>query len=302
VPPRELPPAVDRVDGRPYTEVDVAPASLRRITVTASRARRVLRAEAPGAAPYSPSFDPQTHALVFHAGRDRTALREAALDAEGMVAGTSTVREDGSRSYHAQVSPDGSRLAFDSDVDGPRGVYVSNRDGSDARRVSGSGHASVPSWSPDGEYLAFARAEPRRSRVWNVWTVHLATGRLERRTSHRVGQPWGASWFPDGRRLAYSLEGELVVRDLQTGTTRIYRSPLRGRLVRTPAVSPDGRRIVFQVRHDGAWVLDLESGTPSRILADASAEEFAWSPDGRRVAYHSLRGGEWGIWLLDLAP
>jgi Tol biopolymer transport system component len=56
------------------------------------------------------------------------------------------------------------------------------------------------------------------------------------------------------------------------------------------------------VRDDGAWVLNLASRTPSRVLADASAEEFAWSPDGRRVAYHSLRGGEWGIWLLDLAP
>ncbi len=266
------------------------------------RARQVLGAEGTGGPPYAPSFDPTTHHLVFHTGRERAALREAALDADGDVAGVSTLRVHAARSNHAQVSPDGQLLAFDSDVDGTRGVYVAARDGSNPRRVSGAGHAAVPSWSPDGEWIAFARAEKGRPQVWNVWTVHVPTGRLQRRTTHRTGQPWGASWFPDGRRIAYNLEDALIVRDLGTGRAETFRTPVPGRRVRTPAVSPDGSRIVFQVRDDGAWVLDVASGTPSRVLADASAEEFAWSPDGRRVAYHSLQGGEWGIWLLDLAP
>jgi hypothetical protein len=271
-------------------------------TTEPGRARQVLRAEATAGPPYAPSFDPTTHRLVFHSGKERPALREAALDADGDVAGVSTVRVDAARSNHAEVSPDGRLLAFDSDVDGTRGVYVAARDGSNPRRVSGAGHAAIPSWSPDGEWIAFARAEAGRPQVWNVWTVHVPTGRLERRTTHRVGQPWGASWFPDGRRIAYNLEDALIVRDLGTGRAETFRTPVPGRRVRTPAVSPDGTRIVFQVRDDGAWVLNLASRTPSRVLADASAEEFAWSPDGRRVAYHSLRGGEWGIWLLDLAP
>ena len=207
---------------------------------------------------------------------------------------------DGSRSYHAQMSPDGQRLAYDSDVDGTRGVYIANRDGSSPKRVSGSGYASVPTWSSDGQYVAFARAEPGRPRVWNVWTVHVPTGALRRHTSHRVGQAWGASWFPDGRRIAYSVEDRLIVRDLERGVSRVYRTPVAGRLVRTPAVSPDGQRIVFQVYRDGAWVLDLRTGSSTRLLADASAEEFAWSPDGQRMAYHSARGGESGIWVLDL--
>jgi hypothetical protein len=277
-----------------------APASAS--TTEPGRARQVLRAEVTGGPPYAPSFDPTTHNLVFHAGRERPALREAALDADGDVAGVSTVRVAVARSNHAQVSPDGQLLAFDSDIDGTRGVYVAARDGSNPRRVSGTGHALIPSWSPDGEWIAFARAETGKPQVWNVWTVHVPTGRLERRTTHRVGQPWGASWFPDGRRIAYNLEDSLIVLDLGTGRAETFQTPVPGRRVRTPAVSPDGTRIVFQVRDDGAWVLDLASGTPSRVLADASAEEFAWSPDGRRVAYHSLRGGEWGIWLLDLAP
>jgi Tol biopolymer transport system component len=68
--------------------------------------------------------------------------------------------------------------------------------------------------------------------------------------------------------------------------------------VRTPAVSPDGRRIVFQVERDGAWLLDLADGSMRKVLADPSAEDYTWSPDGRRVAYRSRRSGEWGVWLM----
>ena len=79
---------------------------------------------------------------------------------------------------------------------------------------------------------------------------------------------------------------------------RTFNSPVRGRLVRTPAVSPDGKRIIFQVRRDGAWLLDLASGAVHRVLEDPTAEEFTWSPDGRRVAYHSRRSGGWGVWVM----
>ena len=71
-------------------------------------------------------------------------------------------------------------------------------------------------------------------------------------------------------------------------------------MVRTPAVSPDGRQIVFQVFRDGVWMLDLATGTMHGVLDDPSAEEFAWDPSGRRIAYHSRRDGEWRIWLLTL--
>lgn len=260
--------------------------------------RRLLDAAVTGRVPYSPSFDPRSQDLVFHTGLQHTALLEAALTDDGQVTAVRTLREDGSRAFHAQVSPDGTQLAFDSDADGERGVYVARRDGSRPRRVSGDGSASVPTWSPDGQTIAFARAEPGRSQVWNVWTVHLPTGGLRRETRHRVGQAWGASWFPDGRRLAYSVEDRLVVLDRGTGRQRTWESPIPQRLVRTPAVSPDGRRILFQVYRDGAWMLDLERGTSTRVLGDRSAQEFAWAPDGDRVAYHSARGGRWGIWLM----
>jgi len=231
----------------------------------------------------------------------------AETDTRGAILRITSIVDDRAHNFHARPSPDGKRIAFDSDREGERAVYVADAEGRDVQRISGEGFAAVPSWSPDGRTIAFVRAEPDRpgaalrpaiERVWNLWTADLATGVMRRLTSHRVGQPWGGSWFPDGRRIAYSHEKRLVILDLASGKEVVYPSPVKGRLVRTPAVSPDGARVVFQVHHDGAWILELRDGSMRKVLADPSAEEYAWSPDGRRLAYHSRSVGGWGIWMM----
>jgi TolB protein len=219
----------------------------------------------------------------------------ASLDASGQVANISAVIEERARNYHPRLSPDGRWIAFDSDRDGERGVYIMERGGDMPRRVSGRGYAAVPSWSPDMKRLAFIRGEPTRPRVWNLWLRDVDSGALTRHTAFRTGQVWGASWFPDGGSLAYSHEDELIISHLDGRDDIVIASPRPGQLVRTPAVSPDGRLVVFQVFRDGVWLFDVHTREMRRILDDPTAEEFAWSPDGREIAYHSRRDGAWKI-------
>jgi hypothetical protein len=246
---------------------------------------------------FSPAFDAGGGSLLFHAGRDEARLMRARLSGTGAPVEVTSLLDGGTRDYHARPSPDGAMMAFDSDRDGERGVYLARRDGSSPRRISGEGFAAVPSWSPDMTRLTFVRADGARKSVWSLWIYTLATQELTRLTSYPVGQVWGASWFPDGERICYSHEDRLVVRDLATGTEQTFPSPRRRRLVRTPAVSPDGTRVVFQLRGDGVWLLDLRNERMRRLLADPTAEEFAWHPAGDRIAYHSRKDGEWRIWV-----
>jgi len=247
----------------------------------------------------SPSFASNGTAMFFHTGLrsgEQSALKSANPLADDLR--VMTIVDDGSKNYHVQPSPDGKRIAFDSDRQGERAIYIANIDGSKLERVSPAGYAAVPTWSPDSTRLAFVRAEADRPHVWNLWVQTLNTGALRRLTSFRYGQTWGASWFPDGRRVCFTHEDRIIVLDLESGATREYATPIAGHLVRTPAVSPDGSRVIFQVHRSGAWLLDLRDGSMLCVLTDPTAEEFAWTPDGRRVAFHSRRDGQWGIWIM----
>jgi Helix-turn-helix domain/WD40-like Beta Propeller Repeat len=264
----------------------------------ASAVRPAYRLAADGSA-FSPSLASIGTAVFYRPGEDeRAALPRGDADSGGTVLRITRIVGDSARNYHVRPSPDGTRIAFDSDRSGVRGVYVADAGGGNVHRVSPDGFAAVPSWSPDGSTLAFVRADVDQPQVWNLWTVDLANGSVKQITRHAAGQAWGASWFPDGRRLAYAHEDRLIVRDLQSGEQRTFASPRKGRLIRTPAVSPDGRRIAFQVYRDGAWLLELPDGAMRRVLEDPTAEEYVWSPDGRQLAYHSRRADVWGVWVM----
>ncbi len=291
--------ATNRADVEPRDEIVRVPrtSGLAGQQVGAIQAIRATNANA-----FSPAFASDGTAIFFHTGRERdarSAIEVATAGSQtGGEPGIMTIVDDGSHNYHAQPSPDGRFVAFDSDRDGERGIYVANRDGSQVRRVSGAGYAAVPTWSRNNEWLAYIRAEADKPSVWNLWVQPAAGGTARRVTNYRYGQTWAASWFPDDRRIAYSHEDTLIVMNLETGAATRYRTPVKGQLLRTPAVSPDGTKIIFQVFHHGAWLLDLSNGSMRRVLTDPTAEEFAWSPDGRRVAFHSRRDGQWGIYVL----
>ena len=125
----------------------------------------------------------------------------------------------------------------------------------------------------------------------------LATGDQRQVTFNDNGQPLGASWFPDGRSIAYSAGDAIVVQNLEGHAARRLPSPVAGRVLGTPAVSPDGRHIIVQVSHDGAWLLNFADGSARKVLDDPTAEEYTWSPDGHRVAFHSRRSGGWSVWV-----
>ena len=245
----------------------------------------------------APDGSPSAGGVAFADPVLRTGASSDGTDS-GLALRVVRVVNDRGRSDHARPSPDGSLIAFDSDRDGERAVFVAEASGANLRRVSGDGFATAPNWSPDGRTLSYARAEPGNPDVWNLWALNLDRGESRKLTSNTSGRPVGGSWFPGGERLAYSRGSDLVVLDVRSASSTVYQAPEAGRRVGAPAVSPDGRWIVYGLAGDGVWLLDLADGSSRKVLSDPSIADLAWSPDGSRVAFYSRRDGEWGVWMM----
>ena len=81
------------------------------------------------------------------------------------------------------------------------------------RRVSRPCRAGRPT---AGRWRSCAPSRTSR-RSGTCGRCELERARCGRSRTTRYGQPWGGSWFPDGRRIAYSHEDRLIVRDLEIG-------------------------------------------------------------------------------------
>jgi Tol biopolymer transport system component len=199
-------------------------------------------------------------------------------------------------------SPDGTRIAFESAVDGKRSIWVMQADGQGLRRLTDGGPGgrsdASPTWSPDSTQIAFMSDRDGND---EIYVVGLDGQGVRRLTENPATDAYPA-WSPDGARLAF-----LSDRDGQNGvwvTGADGSNPSRlvsGRAAPgRPAWSPDGRSIAFASDRDGAdldiWVALTTATTsnqaPTRLVASPGQDgEPAWSPDGSKLAFASDRDG-----------
>jgi TolB protein len=100
----------------------------------------------------------------------------------------------------------GDQMAFISGRTGLPQLYIMNSDGSSVQQMTDGGYASSPSWSPNGQFVAFAwdrKYGPGAPGGQDIYVMEVATKKWIQLT-HDTGRCDFPSWSPDGRHIAYA--------------------------------------------------------------------------------------------------
>jgi len=145
-----------------------------------------------------PSVSPQGNRVAFQMGSGTTQIGLADLNGSNF-----TMLTDGSE---PSFSPDGKRIAFTRPVGGVAQIFlVDAEDGGNLVQVTnGDNDCSMPSWSPDGNWLLFASNRgwdkfpgANKSETWNLYLIKPDGDSLTQLTD---GAKWSFApfWGTDG--------------------------------------------------------------------------------------------------------
>lgn len=177
-----------------------------------------------------------------------------------------------------------------------------------------------PSWSPDGQWIAFAMDG-------SLWRMKVTNGHADGvaeellRESTYLSSP---EWSPDGKFLAYTADDDaksinIKILNVATGQSTAVTTGAFESL--EPAWSPDGRRLVYVSTAPGGYfnvfvapIDNGRAGTPIQITTDHKFGRDrlyfgdvdvhispSWSPDGQELLLVSNRGiplGSGGVWRV----
>jgi Tol biopolymer transport system component len=245
------------------------------------------------------------------------------------IAGGSAAQLTRGMMFDAQprFSPDGRDIVFTSDRDGADNVWIINLASKQTKQVTRgrNNRYRSPEWVPDGKYIVVSRAGAPIGPS-KPWMFHRDGGsgiQLVRDPQPLAGafplNLMGAAFGKDDRYIWFGQRSgaweynagfpqyQLVTIDRQTGR-RETRANLLGGAFR-PALSPDGKYLVFGSRHEaqtGLRIRDLESGQERWIAFPVQRDEqesvasldalpgYSFTPDSRAIVI-SYGGKIWRV-------
>lgn len=254
------------------------------------------------------------------------SVAAAAMSATGAGAApvAATTHLTAVRDSYPSLSPDGTRLLFQSNRSGRQAIWAAAADGSDPRVLLDGGvlgeRPATPVWSPDGRSIAFAMTpagatDPNESEIY----VMGADGTRVRRLTAAPGDDSHPHWSADGRRIFFN--SARATADLKTDWTRqwidIYSMAADGSDVRRhtdcravctyPVPSPDGRRIVHRQivaepgldwalkpiqRNSEVFVTALDGSAGVNVSRSPAFDGWpTWAPGGKWLVFASNRNG-----------
>jgi len=231
-----------------------------------------------------PTVAMQQDRLAFTRARWDENIWSLTLLAEGRAAGNPVSLIGSSRSeVNAQFSPDGTRIAFESQRSGTQEVWVADRDGRNALQLTSFNgrQGGTAAWSPDGQRLTFdLRNEDGRGDLY----VIPARGGAPLRITNHPADDLVPSWSRDGQSIYFG--------STRSGRFEIWKvSPRGGEPVQVTQQggayakeSVDGRYLYYARTGSflaSLWRVPVSGGEEVQILREiASYGNFAVARDG----------------------
>ena len=188
-------------------------------------------------------------------------------------------------------SPDGTRLAYVSFLNGRPEIYVQNIfSAKKTKLASFRGLNNAPRWSPDGKHLALTLSKDGNP---EIYVMNINSRKLTRITrSYAIDTE--PEWLPDGKGLIFTSDrgGSPQLYEIKLNrykaAGRAKRLTFEGNYNSRPTVSYDGRYVAMVHRTQGKFrIAVLERGTQNfRVLTDGRLDESpSFAPNGRMIIY-----------------
>ncbi|HEX5705959.1 MAG TPA: winged helix-turn-helix domain-containing protein [Pyrinomonadaceae bacterium] len=175
-----------------------------------------------------------------------------------------------------------------------------------ARRQTSTGKVLAAALSPDGNYIAYAQAEPEGQ---SLWVKHVAGVGPVRIAEPKAAEYWGLTFTPDGHHV-YATTFERSQADPVLSKIPVHGGATERLPVVTNAAvtfSPDGRRIAYVVSSSSSggsilWTADPDGSAKKFVALRKDPNPFAfmgatvaWSPDGETIACAVINNGDEGL-------
>jgi TolB protein len=150
----------------------------------------------------TPEFTPDGKNMLFAATIDGwMQLMMAGIDGSGMHRLSNVQKIEVSPRVNPKTGND---LLFISGRSGRQQLWHMNLDGTDREMLTtGEGDVANPSWSPDGQHIAFCWTRGYEPGNFNIFVMDIADRKYVQLTTNsgRNENPW---WAPDGLHLVFS--------------------------------------------------------------------------------------------------
>jgi len=230
---------------------------------------------------WNPAASKRGFRLAFELFSSARSVDQLDLDPPGQNA-RSLLTSAGGENAGQQISPDGRKIAFQSDRTGALDIWACDRNGQNLIQVTAMGTAGAPRWSPDGKEIAF---DVGLGRYWeearSVFVVDADGGTARSLVQDNFSNNV-PNWSSDGKWVYFASN--------RTGDWQIWKIPASGgALVQVTkqggfaSIESAGGQYLYYAKHN------YENPEIWRVPV-AGGEETPIYPGARPL--------DWGAWTL----